>query len=121
MMAPVRAMATQHNPEAITEKVFFDIEIGGNKAGVCVLGAPLLLYRPGRVPGSLAVCAKGKACSHFGGLGCIKGCDAPQLLLLQNTRDAHPMDVCACVRACLLLQGVLSSGCMATMCQRLPR
>jgi len=37
MVAPVRAMASQapsHNPGAVTSKVFFDMEIGGNNAGV---------------------------------------------------------------------------------------
>lgn len=32
-MVTVRTMATAHNPAAITKKVFFDMEIGGNKAG----------------------------------------------------------------------------------------
>lgn len=33
-MVTVRAMASKaHNPAAITKKVFFDMEVGGNKAG----------------------------------------------------------------------------------------
>lgn len=33
-LVTVRAMASQaHNPGAITKKVFFDMEVGGNKAG----------------------------------------------------------------------------------------
>lgn len=36
----VRAMATekQHNPTAVTQKVFFDVTIGGQKAGRVVIG-----------------------------------------------------------------------------------
>lgn len=35
-LVSVRAMAAKaHNPGAITKKVFFDMEIGGNKAGGC--------------------------------------------------------------------------------------
>lgn len=36
LVTPVRAMATaapSHNPQAVTKKVFFDMEIGGNPAG----------------------------------------------------------------------------------------
>ncbi|KAF8073224.1 GapC [Scenedesmus sp. PABB004] len=38
--APVRCMATapSHNPGAVTKKVFFDIEIGGQKEGRVVIG-----------------------------------------------------------------------------------
>lgn len=35
-MVTVRAVASQaHNPNAVTKKVFMDMEIGGNKAGAC--------------------------------------------------------------------------------------
>ncbi|GBF89676.1 hypothetical protein Rsub_02846 [Raphidocelis subcapitata] len=38
-VAPVRAMSGKpHHPEAITKKVFFDINIGPNKAGRVVIG-----------------------------------------------------------------------------------
>lgn len=43
-MVTVRTMASAHNPAAITKKVFFDMEIGGNKAGefswVCLDALP---------------------------------------------------------------------------------
>jgi hypothetical protein len=51
-LVTVRSMATaapSHNPTAITKKVFFDMEIGGNNAGESPCTRPTLTTWQGQV------------------------------------------------------------------------
>lgn len=61
-LVTVRAMASQaHNPGAITKKVFFDMEVGGNKAGA---------QQPGQTRAGVQLLAAAHCCTHQERLVC---------------------------------------------------